>query len=334
MTVLKIQTLRVNCLGDFWLSIDGGPIVSPRPRVCELIALLLLEQGEAVARRDLARCLWPQADESVGLTNLRAHIKLLRGTYLYDQRWRIPQYPNEVYFDLKHVDVDAFEYRAALQHARQSGELADHEYALSLYSGSFLPFSHVRKIEHERSTLRELYLSGLESVAEARARLEMRDHAVDHLMRVLETDPVREKAVGFLLHLLRHDVEEAGSVYDSYYEACKRQNRLHSQAIEAQYAQIRDTFHRRQRREMHRENEEHALCYPRFEEFPAALQPLVDREAETEILKIRLSQSRLVTLIGAGGVGKTRLAVEACHAFAENYRDGVVYVDLAGLPRG
>ncbi|MEI9984006.1 MAG: AAA family ATPase [Aliidongia sp.] len=44
-----------------------------------------------------------------------------------------------------------------------------------------------------------------------------------------------------------------------------------------------------------------------------------------------LAESGLVTIIGAGGVGKTRLAIEIAHGAVPEYRDGVVFVDLAVL---
>jgi hypothetical protein len=54
------------------------------------------------------------------------------------------------------------------------------------------------------------------------------------------------------------------------------------------------------------------------------------RQQMAEVQKL-LSQSRLVTLTGAGGVGKTRLAVEVASQLAAEYADGVWYVDLAPI---
>ncbi len=64
---------------------------------------------------------------------------------------------------------------------------------------------------------------------------------------------------------------------------------------------------------------------------PAQLTSFVGRQAEIESLREALGKNRLVTLTGAGGAGKTRLAVEVAAALAEQYGDGICYVDLAPI---
>ena len=55
----------------------------------------------------------------------------------------------------------------------------------------------------------------------------------------------------------------------------------------------------------------------------------VGREAELAAASEVLDQRRLVTFVGAGGCGKTRLAVELARALAMRLPDGVHFVDLA-----
>jgi predicted ATPase/DNA-binding SARP family transcriptional activator len=61
------------------------------------------------------------------------------------------------------------------------------------------------------------------------------------------------------------------------------------------------------------------------------LSSFVGRSAELEELKEVVRSSRLVTLIGPGGVGKTRLALETAATLREEHRDGAWLVDLASV---
>ena len=64
---------------------------------------------------------------------------------------------------------------------------------------------------------------------------------------------------------------------------------------------------------------------------PLQLTHFIGREREQETLKGLLTATRLLTLTGVGGSGKTRLALEIAADLIENYPDGVWFVDLARL---
>ena len=64
---------------------------------------------------------------------------------------------------------------------------------------------------------------------------------------------------------------------------------------------------------------------------PLALTSFVGRRSEIDTVTRLLSQSRLVTLIGTGGIGKTRLALEVARRSLGRYADGAWMVELASL---
>ena len=64
---------------------------------------------------------------------------------------------------------------------------------------------------------------------------------------------------------------------------------------------------------------------------PVQLTSFVGRGAQMTDVEKLLADNRLVTLTGAGGAGKTRLAVEIAARIAPEFRDGVWYVDLAPI---
>ena len=67
---------------------------------------------------------------------------------------------------------------------------------------------------------------------------------------------------------------------------------------------------------------------------PTRLTSFVGREREKAALRQALATAHLVTVTGAPGVGKTRLALEVAGEVAEQFADGVWLVELAALPAG
>ena len=74
----------------------------------------------------------------------------------------------------------------------------------------------------------------------------------------------------------------------------------------------------------------HALA-SRLGRLPVPVHRIIGRERETAELKQRVSGSRLVTLLGPGGTGKTRLALHVAAELAGGFEQGACFVDLSPL---
>ncbi|WP_144113922.1 ATP-binding protein [Paraburkholderia sp. BCC1886] len=58
---------------------------------------------------------------------------------------------------------------------------------------------------------------------------------------------------------------------------------------------------------------------------------LLGRGAEVDLVRSLLRQAHVVTLVGAGGIGKTRLAIEAAHAISAEFVEAFCFIELAAL---
>jgi non-specific serine/threonine protein kinase len=75
------------------------------------------------------------------------------------------------------------------------------------------------------------------------------------------------------------------------------------------------------------------LTRPRHN-LPAEITSFIGRDAQVERLVSLLRRTRLLTLVGVGGVGKTRLALRVAHQVVQLYPDGVWLTDLSSLREG
>src|SRR5262249_49762077 len=64
---------------------------------------------------------------------------------------------------------------------------------------------------------------------------------------------------------------------------------------------------------------------------PARVSAFIGRTRETGEIQCLITHNRLVTLLGIGGVGKTRVALQVAAEVIERYRDGVWLVELGNI---
>ena len=67
---------------------------------------------------------------------------------------------------------------------------------------------------------------------------------------------------------------------------------------------------------------------------PQEVTCFIGREAEAEAVATRLLETRMLTVTGAGGIGKTRLAARVASTVLERFPDGAWIVELASLTDG
>jgi predicted ATPase len=177
--------------------------------------------------------------------------------------------------------------------------------------------------------LQELQAAVVEEGFEASLAMGVGDRCIGDLEAWLERNPFREQAWGQLMRAL--------------YQAGRSADAL------AAYGRARLVFAREMGLEPGpalRELERSILTHdPRLlgplavdvlgpTNLPASLSPLIGRESELAALDHLCEKSRLVTLTGTGGIGKTRLATEFAARTAGRHEHGPYFVDLVPLGDG
>ena len=335
--------LSLSLLGSFQLTLDGKPVTGlASNKVRALLAYLAVEAGHPHRRDALATLLWPERSDSVARTNLRNALSNLRRAigdsqspepYLLVSR-------DTIQFNLasdQWVDVITFEACVAAGGSEAGSPIDDQsapeslERAVALYRGSFLEgfslkgclaFDDWSLVVRER--LRRLELAALGRLAQHYEQRGDTVRALEATRRQVEMEPWQELAHRRLMRLLALDGQRAEALVQ--YERCRRILRLElgvepEPETVALHARIRDGA------------ELHAVGASPPHNLPAQLTPFVGREREMVEITTRLRDPvcRLLTLVGPGGCGKTRLALEATATQLADFADGVFLVSLAPL---
>lgn len=299
----------------------GKPLTNTlQPRALSALAYLLLHRGRDVVRDTMAFALWPDVTEEEARANLRRALYLL-------QHW-LPEQPTPWFFaDRRRVswneaapywlDVAEYETLAGQERLKE---------AVALFQGDLLEGVEDEWLAAERDRLRGMHLEMLHRLADQLAATGDAAGATECLQKALAIDPWREDFVRKLIRLRATSGDRAGALreYKLFEEALMREM---GASPERETTEVFERIGKGDAVEA-----PPPLCGHAFENnLPAQLTNLIGREEEVGILKDTLERHRLVTIAGAGGIGKTRLAIQVGADLTEHYRDGVWLVEFAPI---
>jgi predicted ATPase len=336
--------LAIRLLGPVELIRDGTVVVAGGPTQRAVLAMLALHAGQPVAIDDLVDGIWGERDSSPGgRATIWPHVSRLRAILGAGNQQPLVTVAGGYRLEADAVSVDVLEFDRRLEAGRgqladgdATGALATLEQALTLWRGPALldvrdfPFAAGVAARYD-----ELRVDAAEERIEARLVLDEARALLPELHRLIGENPYRERLRGQLMLALYRAGQQAAAL--EAYQAARRQLTLDlgvepGPALEALHHQIL----------AHAEG----LVSPvvaspgpaseRLEQARRRLPrapDLIGRAEQLRELERLAAGERLVTLTGAGGSGKTALALALAHRLAPRFPDGAAFVDLAAVSR-
>lgn len=335
--------LHIHLLGGLRVSVGERPIAEAAWRLRKartLLKLLALAPGHRLHREQLLDLLWPDLAPEAAINNLHRTLHAARraldpgnaapSPYLVHQGDLLLLYPDGPL----QIDVEAFESAAA--RARHSADPRDYHIALDLYTGELLPedryddWARDRREGVQRRWL--TLLTELAALHEARGNYRS---GVDLLERAIAAEPTAEEAHRALIRLyaLRGERQRALQQFQHLCDLLDRElgaapeeatHDLHAAILAGRYP-IPDTP------PQHQPQAEGGAAHQRQTNLPAQLTSFIGRSREMAEVGRLLATTRLLTLTGVGGCGKTRLAYEVAAGLVERSPDSIWGVELAPL---
>ncbi|HVV08853.1 BTAD domain-containing putative transcriptional regulator [Amycolatopsis sp.] len=288
---------------------DGSPVAVGGPRPRALLALLLLDAGHVVSTDRLIDGLYGEQPPKEAANALQAQVSRLRRK-LGGELIELTPAGYRLTVDPDSVDVHRF-----TRLARETDDAAVLGEALALWRGPALADIEAPFAEPQAARLEELRLTAIEDHADAVLAGGGAESLVPELQELAKAHPLRERVHSLLMRALNSSGRQAEAL--AAFEGIRRNlaDELGAdpspELAEAHLAVLR--------------------AEPvRGAGVPAQLTSFVGRDDELDRVGELLRTSRLVTLTGPGGAGKTRLAIES----AGRAGSEVCFVDLAAVRDG
>ena len=336
--------LAVQLLGPPQFQLDLMPVTPSRRAVVALLVYLIVTNfehpGQRFSRESLAALLWSDYEPSKALTNLRH--TLWEITKFIGEGWILGEHETIYLKPQADLILDVAQFQTLHRQASRQPDPVDRipllVEAARLYRGDFLHGFSLKEgagfnewALAKGEDLRREFVSVLETLVEDYEVLHQLTSAIPFAQRLIVLDPFNEAAQRKLMQLFALTDQQNAAIqqYLSMEKLLRKEFNLDPQP------ETRELYKKIRRGDFKKTQPEKKISPPKEatpkHNLPIHLTTFIGREKEREEVSTLVARHRLVTLTGAGGIGKTRLALQIGHSIVGSYPDGVWFIPLETL---
>jgi predicted ATPase/DNA-binding SARP family transcriptional activator len=331
--------LEFSVLGPLEVRAGGEPLSLGGAKRRALLALLLVRANQVVSTGRLIDELWGESPPETATNTLQAHVSQLRrvlhGPLNGDHQPVLLTEPPGYVLRARPESLDAYRFEqlvSAADGARVRGAAAEASRvlteALGLWRGAALAdVAELDSAQPEIVRLEELRRRALEDRIDCELELGHHLEIVPEIEALVGQHPHSERLRAQLMLALYRSGRQADAL-DAYQDA--RRELTDELGLEPglELRELHQAILRHDKSLLAPER----TAAPIQAKLPLFLTAFVGRESELEeVVALVRGGARLVTLTGLGGMGKTRLAVEAARNLAIDFDENVAYVQLASI---
>jgi predicted ATPase/DNA-binding SARP family transcriptional activator len=323
--------LEVRVLGPLELVADDGPVALPMKQR-RLLAALAIGVGQTRSADLLIDAVWGETPPASASNLLQVYVSQLRKALPGPAR--VATFGSAYALEIADSSLDAARFERLLEEGRAAMSAGNPRLAGSLFrrahglwrGEAYGEFAYEQFAHAEAERLEELRLACVEERLEAELALGQHAGLLPELESLVSAHPLRERLRAQTMLALYRCGRQTEAL-ELYADARRR---LREELGLEPGSELRDL----QRRIL--QHDPTLVVASAAEPPPDLLAPatvLLGRERELAALRQLLlrDQVRLLVLSGAGGSGKTRLALQAARETAASFADGARFVDLAPL---